>query len=144
MMHDPVTAEQLAEWTTDPTNADGPNLEDLRLDMRGSVSSDWNRRAIFLLQEAFIEEIKDLSGMPHRSEGYVEDLLIDQFTRWQKAWRQSQPKVGETLDSAEKRIVTNRQIVEKSKRHRTRRFNVGALCVVSTNCILIHHPEIRS
>lgn len=63
------------------------------------ISSDWNQRAIFLLRKAFIE-INDLSGMPHRSEEYIEDLLIDQLTRWQKVWRQLQPKVGEMPESA--------------------------------------------
>jgi hypothetical protein len=128
--------EHLAQWTTDPTNAAGPNLEDLHLDMRGNISSDWNRRAIFLLQEAFMAEIKDL-GMPPRSEEYIEDLLIDQLTRWQRIWRQSRPKVGETLESAEKRIVMNRLILEKSKRHRTRRFNVSGSYIILTVLTLI-------
>ena len=114
-MHEPVSAEQLEVWTTNSNNAVGPNLEDLHLDMRGSISSNWNQRAVYLLRGAFIEGIKDLSGMPHRSEEYIEDLLTDQMRRWQKIWRQSQPKVGETAALAEKQIVIDRLIVEKKK-----------------------------
>ena len=49
--HKPVLMEALEEFRTDPLK--GPDLTDLHFDMKQAMRSDWNKKALQLMQKEF-------------------------------------------------------------------------------------------
>lgn len=109
---------------------DGPNINDLHLDMQGSYSSEWNKRAFDLLLGE-VRNRRDREGwlLPMRSDRYFEELIRDRFKRLRIVWHRGQcrPVAGgrETPAEAERRMVHDKVTQLKKARHNTRRNNVS-------------------
>jgi hypothetical protein len=111
---------------------DGPNFDDLQIDMLGSIDAVWNKRVIVVI----LDKVRELEGgedwfLPYRSDDYIKDMIKDKVERIRGEWRAVQPLVMpngdvETDEQWETRIIEQDQEALKSKRHLTRRRNVSA------------------
>lgn len=126
--HEPVTIEALERFASNP--ADGPTLEDLHLDIAGGMRSDWNQRVFNLLRQEMCDDMELESGIPWRSDEYIEKLIRERFKRLATAWKSAQPRrmadgTTESVDAVELRMINDRDSSLKSARHLTRRINVS-------------------
>ncbi|KAF8583153.1 hypothetical protein K439DRAFT_1283732, partial [Ramaria rubella] len=64
----------------------GPDPEELRLDMKGEVNSGWNSKAFQILCDKLKMKMEDCI-LPERSDGYLEELIRDKFKRLRVLWR---------------------------------------------------------
>jgi hypothetical protein len=145
----PPSPETIQEFVIN--NGPGPNLEDLHLDIRGGLGSDWNKKAFYLLQVAFCAELEALSDVPTRSSQYYLDLITEQFSRLVTIWNNAQPKrkadgTLENFEEVEDRMngLKNKQLV--GNRHTIRRFTVSAFlyCFVGATLNMNAFEEIQS
>jgi hypothetical protein len=121
----------------------GPNNDDLRIDMRGKISSKWNKRVIQILVDAARENMslgEAWSELPERSNAYMEDIVQDQLERARTVWRDAQPRMletgeVETLDDVEKRMIERKEVKEKLGRATTRRRSVSFFCLCIPYCV---------
>ena len=68
---------------------DGPNVDDLRFDMRADASSEWNQTVFWMLLEALNAEKADW-GLPDMPDAYFMDLISEKFLRVRTYWRSAQ------------------------------------------------------
>lgn len=128
ILHEPATLDEMADFVSN--KGPGPNLEDLRLDVRGGLSSDWNKKAFLLLRQAFTQEIQGMEDVPPRPQSYIDDLITDSFTRLATEWNRAQPKTSdsgkrETLNEVTKRVNDVKEKAGTTSRHTGRRFAVS-------------------
>lgn len=133
-LHDPPSHTQLRAFRE---NEGSPDVNDLRLDMRGTMSSPWNKQVtdlLYLKVMASKGEDNENGGrawedLPEQSQGYFEDLIVSQLRRAKLAWGGAQPQEKEdgtleTQSEAEKRVTRVAEVKEASNRARTRRRQV--------------------
>jgi hypothetical protein len=127
-LHDCVTAEIARAYDN---GGDGPDENDLHLDMAGGINSTWNEdvRAILLakLKDARREEGWSL---PRRSDWYLTDLIKERFSRVVRVWQTCQRRTKksgelESWDEVEQRVVAQKEAELLIKRHTTRRRNAS-------------------
>jgi hypothetical protein len=114
----------------------GPNKDDLHIDMRGKISSKWNKRVIHILVDAARENMSlgdAWSELPVRSDAYIEEIVHDRLERARTVWRDAQPRILETGEvedvvDIEKRMIEKKEEKEKIGRATTRRRSVS-FCV---------------
>ncbi|KAF8880602.1 hypothetical protein CPB84DRAFT_1687535 [Gymnopilus junonius] len=78
----------------------GPDLEDLHIDLRHKLMSNWNKAIIKLMVEVvrhYWEEDKDdkFESLTERSNDYIQELVIQRLEHLRWIWRKAQPKVKE-------------------------------------------------
>lgn len=128
--HVPPPPDAIQEFVVN--NGPGPDLEDLHLDIRGGLASDWNKRALYLLRIAFCKELEGLTDVPIRSTQYYHDLIAEQFSRLVTIWNNAQPKrkadgTMETFEEVEDRMNNAKKKQLVVNRHTVRRFTVRVL-----------------
>lgn len=130
---EPASKENIARHAADETQ--GPDPNNLLIDMAGKISSKWNKKLASVLKDAFRAHISEGTAwkdLPHRSDAYWEDLAVDHITRARTAWNEAQPRMKEdgaveSLDDVEGRMIKRKEGQEKISRAATRRRNVSRL-----------------
>lgn len=107
---------------------DGPDPENLRLDLLGGSKSIWNQRVFHILLEKLKEEVEDI--LPEKSDAYFLAMFHDRYKRLSDVWRRAQPRTAadgaeETLEEVETRMTEARELRTKRSRQLTRRRNVS-------------------
>lgn len=129
-LHEPPEPAALRRYIQEEKG--GPDLDDLRIDMRHKISSTWNQKVLEILLEAVLKEKatgEDWEDLPDRSDDYYMDIILDQMKRARTMWRNAQPKVlesgdVESLAEVEKRMVESKEVDQKRKRATMRRLSV--------------------
>lgn len=108
---------------------DGPNSENLRLDLLGGSKSIWNQRVFQILLEKLKEEVKN-AQLPKKSDAYFLMMFHERFKRLSDVWRKAQPRTApdgaeETLEGVEARMTEARELRTKKARQLIRRRNVS-------------------
>lgn len=121
---DPTAVQKYAR-----NEGDGPNSDNLHLDMHGGHHSVWNQRAFQIIIENYKKALQDESLAP-QSDGYLEKMIRERFKRLSESWKKTQPQLNkqgeqETLNGAEERWNEWKDIQLKKARHSTRRRNVS-------------------
>ncbi|KAF8592245.1 hypothetical protein K439DRAFT_1324844, partial [Ramaria rubella] len=107
----------------------GPNLDELHLDMKGSLTSEWNVKVISLLVECL--EAKHLEfDLPERSQAYKIDLIKEKIKCLRVVWKDFQPKTTDTGEqespkALETRLLTKHVMAGQEARQSTRQWNVS-------------------
>ncbi len=137
-LHEPPTPETIENYNR--TGKDGPDSEDLCIDMRGKISSKWNEEVIRILATACINHqaaSEAYSDLPKRSLGYYIDIVKSQLERGRHAWRSAQPKAGydgvESILNTEQRLVEAKERKLRRGRKHSRRLAVSQSCEIG-NC----------
>ena len=133
-LHIPPSNQTINHLNNREGDVDGPDVDDLRFDMRGDVSSEWNQRVFQILLEALNAE-KASWGLPNLPDVYFKDLISEKFLRVRAYWRNAQHKTRddgkmETWDEVESRLLHEQEIKGKSARKNERRRNVSNHIVV--------------
>jgi len=109
-LHDPPSQDEVKNFALG--RGTKHNAEDLRIDMRGKISSAWNQE----VTEILLAELKkkDFEGMPKRSEVYLADMIETKLERVRAFWRNTQPRIKETgeletIIEVEKRMVEGKE-----------------------------------
>lgn len=106
---EPVTEEDLEEFLE--TGEKGLDIENLLMDMKGKISSNWNIAMLECLVKAAIDKSKDnkYKDLPTHSHKYFKEIILLQMERVRGAWRSTQPHIlhnvqMETLKQVEDRM----------------------------------------
>ena len=109
---------------------DGPDADDLHIDMMGGLNSEWNKRVL----EILLAKLKDVReeekwSLPNRSDKYLAELIRDRLKKAIRTWVGSQRRTTnsgglETWDQVEQRLVAQREAQLSATRHATRRRNL--------------------
>jgi hypothetical protein len=112
----------------------GPNLDSLRIDMRGKLFSNWNKAVGNLLLGVVLERRrgKAWKPLPERSDAYFLEIVTEQLERARTVWREAQPRVKEDgavegLAEVEARMVENKEEKGILSRACTRRKTVSSV-----------------
>jgi hypothetical protein len=122
-----LSERELETFKADPTQ--GPDIDDLRLDTKGKLKSEWNLAVVDILAKKVRAHIIERK-LKHRSDAYIEDLLLEKIKRLRHIWRTAQPRQlpdgsNENAQQLENRLLQKRIIVSKENRMSTRRCNVS-------------------
>jgi hypothetical protein len=110
---------------------DGPDSDDLHIDMIGGVNSKWNKEVLHILLAKLKHTRKvEKWALPKRSDSYFAELLKDRYKRAVNVWQRSQRGTNgsgelETWDEVEQRLVAQKEVQLLVNRHTTRRRNVS-------------------
>lgn len=139
-LHEPPAIENIAAYNK--TAKDGPDVKDLRIDMRGRISSKWNVEVIRILAKECINVLKNgegFSGLPARSMDYFADLVKSQLVRARHMWRSAQPKGGpdgfESRKKVEQRMIKLKDSKLKRARKNSRRYGVSYSLENRVQCV---------
>ncbi|KAF8577004.1 hypothetical protein K439DRAFT_1365743, partial [Ramaria rubella] len=111
----------------------GPNLDELHLDMKGSLTTEWNVRAISLLVECL--EVKHLEfDLPERSQAYKIDLIKEKIKCLRVAWKDFQPKTTDMREQESPKALETR-LLTKHYKHQ--------LCII-TQIIMLKSADSES
>ena len=146
-MHEPPSNEDINRFERE---GEGPNPDDLHIDIKGIISSKWNNAVIDILLEKLLQKKADpeyWGDMPEKSDMYFEDLILQKLTRARSSWRNAQPHLNEegeleSIDEVEKRMITTKEERDRAGRVYTRRMTVG--CCAFVGPTLIIDLEVRS
>ena len=137
-LHEPPNNFTLRLYAQDGKG--GPNPDDLRIDMRNKISSEWNKKVMEILLAAVLKKRtgEAWKGIPNRSDDYFMEIIRDQMERARIIWRNAQPKrlesgQIESLAEVERRMVETRECSAKTRRANTRRMNVGFFLVICSS-----------
>ena len=147
-LHEPPTHEKIHRFKRG--EGEGPNPDDLHIDMKGSISSEWNNAVVDILLEKLLEKKADpeyWGDMPGKSDMYFEDLILQKLTRARSSWRNAQPHLNEegeleSIDEVEKRMITTKEERDRAGRVYTRRMTVGG-CALAVPTLIFDLLEIR-
>jgi hypothetical protein len=116
VLHEAPAYEAVAKYNS--TGIGGPNPDDLRVDMRGKISSKWNEAVTNLLLERVREQKGDTAWneLPERSDMYILELVIAQLERARTEWRNALPKIKEDGGMEGRDEVEQRMNEEKEER----------------------------
>ena len=117
--HEPPSHEEIRGFDK---GRGGPNPDDLRINMGGTMNSKWNGAVTDIVLKKLLQKKSDpdfWGDMPERSDTYFEDLIIAKLTRARSIWRDAQPHLNEegepeSIDDVEKRMITTKE--ERSRR----------------------------
>ncbi|KAF8576074.1 hypothetical protein K439DRAFT_1368176, partial [Ramaria rubella] len=97
----------------------GPNLDELHLDMKGSLTSELNVKAISLLVEHL--EAKCLEfNLPERSQAYKIDLIKEKIKCLRVVWKDFQPKTTDTGEQESPKALETRLLTKHKYKRRLR------------------------
>ena len=129
-LHEPPASEDIALFNQ--TGKDGPEVDNLRIDMRGRISSKWNVEIMRILAKQCVKLLKTnkaFAGLPTRSMDYFADLVKSRLVRARNMWRSAQPKAGadgfESRKKLEQHMVENKERRLRQARKNSRRFGVS-------------------
>ncbi len=128
-MHEPPPATQIRDFNESGVGC--PDPDDLRIDMRGTISSKWNKAVIQILLALITAELKKESNwLPECSDAFLKDKIQKVIERGRALWQQTQTKVAEdgtveTLAQVEDRIIREKAASDARSRAYARRSNVS-------------------
>jgi hypothetical protein len=128
--HEPVSEEALEEFTFDPMK--GPDIADLHFDVKAGMRSEWNKKALQIMQAEFCKQLdEEYESVPVRSTQYLEESFRERFQRLANVWKRAQPQLTsggalESHEAVERRMIEDKDIELKCRRHTTRRINVSS------------------
>jgi len=112
----------------------GPSADDLRINMRGKVSSKWNHAVGQLLLDTIRKRKQGQAwnSLPEQSDTYLLEIVTEQLERARTVWRDAQPRVkvdGTVEDPAEVEERMNEEKERKGKQARatTRWISVSSI-----------------
>jgi hypothetical protein len=128
--HEPPSHEEILSFKR---GGEGPIPDNLRIDMKGTISSKWNEAVVDILLEKLLQRKADpefWGDMPERSDTYFEDLILAKLTRARSTWRNAQPHLNEegeleSIDEVEQRMITTKEERDRRGRAYTRHKTVG-------------------
>ena len=120
--HTSATMQQVHDYGNNIGN--GPDPNNLRIDMRGPLTNAWNRRVIEILKEKFHEYRQARAPAlrtPERPDEYIERLIVEKILYCQSYWKKARPQTGpdgeqETLEAIQTRL--ERMHEENAQRQR--------------------------
>jgi hypothetical protein len=128
-LHQSVTPQTADAYSNG--EGEGPDENDLHIDMMGALNSEWNKKVL----EILLAKLKDVRkeekwSLPNRSDDYLAALIKDRMKRAMRKWTASQRKTNqsgelETWDDVEQRLVAQKEAQLVANRHATRRRNVS-------------------
>lgn len=129
----PLDQNIIRSYTTTSDPDSGPDKNNLELDMRGKISSHWNKRVIEILVEEAEERLKtdkSYEGLPKCSSRYMADIFKHLVERARVSFNNAQQKFKEngeveTVEEVEQRMVEQKEKALKDVRVNTRRQAVG-------------------
>ena len=130
-LHDPPPDEQVKRYEID--NEGGPDAGNLRMAMRSTLKSHWNKRVANIVLDAIRKgqaEGTAWNALPEHSNDYFLDLIFDQMERAKTARGRAQPKLKEDGEvempvEVEQRMIAQREAEESRARVYTRRSAVS-------------------
>lgn len=125
----PPKQEVIERYTTSSVPESGPNKDSLEVDMRGKISSLWNKRVIEILADSAEERRihdEEYQWLPKRSSQYMGELFKSLLERARVAFNNAQQRFKdngeiETLEEAEERMANQKEKSLKDVRVNTRR-----------------------
>jgi hypothetical protein len=147
-LHKPPSHEEIHSFNRG--EGEGPNPDDLHIDMRGNISSKWNNAVVDILLERLLQKKVDpeyWGDMPEKSDEYFEDLILQKLTRARSNWRNAQPHLNEegeleSIGEVERRMIATKEERDRAGRAYTRRMTVGG-CALAVPTLIVD-LEIRS
>jgi hypothetical protein len=133
MSHEPAGLQEVHDFNNN--NGDGPDPDDLHIDMNGPLTNGWNQHIISILVRKFKERRKTLSPRlrtARRPDAYIEKLITEKLQRCRSHWKAARPQrcddgQWEGPEDLEARLVANKDEVLHRQRHLTRRINVSTV-----------------
>ena len=130
-LHDPPPRSVIKLYESDESGP-GPDANDLRIDMRSSISTAWNQEVVNYLLDAVLEKVdkeEKWDFLPERSDAYFAELIEDKMKRAKTNWMNAQQKFNEdgekeTIEEVEERMVTTKDEKGKIGQAYTRRQSV--------------------
>ncbi len=127
-MHEPPSTEcirQFDEWGIQP-----PNPDDLRIDMKGTISSKWNKAVIQILLALVNAELAKEAWLPECSDAFLRDKIQKVIEKGRTLWQQTLARVAEdgsveTMQQVEDRVTRERMVSDARARAHARRSNVS-------------------
>ncbi|KAH9478871.1 hypothetical protein JR316_0009333 [Psilocybe cubensis] len=125
--HIPPSPGDIIRFETTKSPEDGPQIADLRIDMKGEISSKWNEELVSILVTfATNRKVSQFPDLPHRPQDYLAQMFLQKLERARTFWRNHQPKATElgTIETdAERkaRVEAKRKKDEKRNRRNSRR-----------------------
>lgn len=137
-LHDPAPAHDIDSFNKaykeDEAVGGGPNIEDLQIDMRGQISSPWNKVvAAILLRELRMMQTNEPEAwddLPERCDQYFLKMIKKKLERGRNVWRKAQPKMKtsghvETIQEVEVRMNKDKTKQGQYSRATARRRGVS-------------------
>jgi len=133
-LHDPPEEAEVRHYELEIEG--GPEASNLKIAMRSSLKSEWNRQVANIVLDAIHKartERTAWDALPQRSDDYYLDIIFDQMERAKTAWGAAQHRMkengeAETPREVENRILVNKMLEESRARVYTRRYTVSQLC----------------
>ncbi|KJA18369.1 hypothetical protein HYPSUDRAFT_57199 [Hypholoma sublateritium FD-334 SS-4] len=113
-VHVPPTVDQVALFNK--TAKGGPNPNDLRVDMKGTISSDWNVAVIQILLALVVDEMKDedLSWLPKCSDEFLRSRIRKRIENGRAFYQKTKAKIAEDGTAETEQEIEDRLIAEKA------------------------------
>ncbi|KAH9478861.1 hypothetical protein JR316_0009323 [Psilocybe cubensis] len=124
--HIPPSPGDIMQFETTKRPEDGPKIADLRIDMKGEISSDWNKELVSILVTfATNRKVSQFPDLPHRPQDYLAQMFFQTLERARTFWRDNQPQATdlgkiETSAKREARVEAKRKKEEKRNRKNSR------------------------
>jgi len=128
-LHQSVTPQTADAYSKG--EGEGPDENDLHIDMMGALNSEWNKKVLEILLAKLKDARKEEKwSLPNRSDDYLAALIKDRMKRAMRKWTASQRKTNqsgglETWNEVEQRLVAQKEAQLVATRHATRRRNVS-------------------
>ena len=131
-MHEPPSAKTISQFND--SGGPGPDPEDLRVDMKGSISSKWNVAVLQILLALVIHELKDEDSawLPPVTDDFLRLRIRKRIENGRAFWHKTQPNVAEdgtveTSEEIEDRLVRDKAAANAKARAHARRVTVSAV-----------------
>ena len=141
-MHEPPSHEEIDNFRRG--EGEGPNWDDLHIDMKGNINSKWNNEVVDILLEKLFQKKADpeyWGDMPEKSDMYFEDLILQKLMRARSSWRNAQLHLNEegeleSIDEVKKRMITTKEECDRAGRVYTQCMTVGG-CALAVPTLII-------
>uniref|UniRef100_A0A8H7XZF9 Uncharacterized protein n=1 Tax=Psilocybe cubensis TaxID=181762 RepID=A0A8H7XZF9_PSICU len=131
--HIPPNPSDIALFMSTKSPDDGPNAADLRIDMKGDTSSNWNEALISILVTcAANSKVSQLPDVPDWSKDYLSQNFYQEIERARTIWGDNQSKVKARVNlKREKEAKRNRRNSRRSNKYSKRLFTVKRMIAES-------------
>ncbi len=128
-MHEPPSKDRIRQFNE--TGLQCPDPDDLRIDMRGMISSKWNKAVIQILLALVNDQLAKETWLPDCSDAFLRDKIQKAIEKGRALWNQTQAKVVEddgtveTMHQIEDRVIREKAASDARARAYARRSNVS-------------------
>lgn len=144
-MHEPPTVERILHFNKSGEQCPDPN--DLCIDMKGMISSKWNKAVIQILLALVTDKLGEEEWLPDCSDTFLRDKIQKAIEKGRALWHQTEAKVVEdgtveTTQQVEDRIIREKAAGDARARAYARRSNVSIFSLDTQVYDLIFPEEI--